>query len=109
MAGRSRSVYLGVGRAGGGGLRSRSGVPNARILMMKTMAAFSVLVLSLVGLPAMSQDGSKSLRIYWIDVEGGAATLVVTPEGGSLLMDCGWPGTRDADRIAATAKAAGLQ
>jgi glyoxylase-like metal-dependent hydrolase (beta-lactamase superfamily II) len=33
---------------------------------------------------------------------------VVTPEGGSLLMDCGWPGKRDADRIAATAKAAGL-
>jgi len=70
---------------------------------MKTIAAFLVLCLSL-----FAQDGSKSLRIYWIDVEGGAATLVVTPEGGSLLMDCGWPGTRDADRIAATAKAAGL-
>lgn len=71
---------------------------------MKTVAAFLVLCLSLFG-----QDGSKSLRIFWIDVEGGAATLVVTPEGGSMLMDCGWPGKRDADRIAATAKAAGLK
>jgi beta-lactamase superfamily II metal-dependent hydrolase len=78
---------------------------------MKTIVAFAVLCFSLMGAPAFPspQEGSTSLRIYWIDVEGGAATLVVTPEGASLLMDCGWPGTRDADRIAATAKAAGLK
>ncbi len=70
---------------------------------MKTSAAFLVLCLSL-----FAQD-SKSLRIYWIDVEGGAATLVVTPEGGSMLMDSGWPGKRDAERIAAAVKAAGLR
>jgi beta-lactamase superfamily II metal-dependent hydrolase len=49
------------------------------------------------------------LDIYWIDVEGGAATLVVTPAGESILMDTGWPGTRDAERIARTAAQAGLK
>ena len=45
--------------------------------------------------------GQPDLRIYWVDVEGGAATLIVTPEGETVLMDAGWPGFegRDADRI----------
>lgn len=73
---------------------------------MKRLLA--VLVLSLAVPAFAAPQATKSLRIYWIDVEGGAATLVVTPEGGSLLMDCGWPGKRDADRIAAAAKSAGL-
>jgi competence protein ComEC len=53
---------------------------------------------------------SKTLDIYWIDVEGGAATLIVAPSGESLLVDTGFPGSddRDAKRIAATAAAAGL-
>ena len=78
-------------------------------MIMKTIAALGVAGLFLLGGSASPQEGKKDLRIYWIDVEGGAATLVVTPEGGSLLMDCGWPGTRDADRIASAAKAAGLR
>jgi beta-lactamase superfamily II metal-dependent hydrolase len=73
---------------------------------MKKLLMFLAMTVSLTAFAAPQE--SKSLRIYWVDVEGGAATLVVTPEGGSLLMDCGWPGKRDADRIAATAKAAGL-
>ena len=42
-----------------------------------------------------------TLDIYWIDVEGGAATLIVTPGGDTVLMDAGWPGfeSRDAKRI----------
>ena len=53
---------------------------------------------------------SKALRVYFIDVEGGQATLFVTPQNESLLIDTGWPGEdgRDADRIVATAKKAGL-
>jgi competence protein ComEC len=53
---------------------------------------------------------SKSLRIYSIDVEGGQATLIVSPLGESLLVDTGWPGFdgRDAGRIADAVKAAGL-
>lgn len=52
----------------------------------------------------------KSLQIYFIDVEGGQATLVVSPSGESLLIDTGWPGYegRDADRILAAAHQAGI-
>src|SRR5437870_3365454 len=53
----------------------------------------------------------KPLEIYFIDVEGGQATLVVSPSGQSMLVDTGWPGFngRDADRIVAVAHAAGLK
>lgn len=55
-------------------------------------------------------DTPKPLQIYFIDVEGGQSTLFVTPQGQSLLIDTGWPGNdnRDADRIVAAAKAAGI-
>ena len=54
---------------------------------------------------------AETLRVCFIDVEGGQATLFVSPSGQSLLVDAGWPGFngRDADRIAATAKAAGVK
>jgi competence protein ComEC len=52
----------------------------------------------------------KTLDIYFIDVEGGAATLIVTPKGESLLIDTGFPGERDAGRIAHVAlELAGLK
>jgi competence protein ComEC len=53
----------------------------------------------------------KPLQIFFIDVEGGQATLVVSPSGESLLIDTGWPGNegRDADRILAAAHQAGLK
>jgi beta-lactamase superfamily II metal-dependent hydrolase len=56
-----------------------------------------------------TRDG-KALQIYFVDVEGGQATLFVTPAGQSLLIDTGWPGNdgRDADRIVAAAKKAGI-
>lgn len=41
----------------------------------------------------------KTLDIYWIDVEGGAATLIVTPTMESILIDSGNPGQRDPQRI----------
>jgi beta-lactamase superfamily II metal-dependent hydrolase len=48
------------------------------------------------------------LQVYFIDVEGGQATLFVTPAGKSLLIDTGWDGNngRDADRIVAAARIA---
>ena len=54
---------------------------------------------------------SRDLQIVWNDVEGGAATLIITPAGQSLLVDTGFPGNDDRDpkRIAAAARAAGLQ
>jgi competence protein ComEC len=53
---------------------------------------------------------SKTLDIYWADVEGGAATLIVTPAGESLLVDTGnpRPDDRDAKRAFEAAKLAGL-
>ena len=52
----------------------------------------------------------KTLEIYYVDVEGGAATLIVTPAGESVLVDTGWPGfeSRDAKRIQAAMKHAGI-
>ncbi len=54
-------------------------------------------LLALAACTALAAD----LRIYWIDVEGGAATLIVTPDDETILMDAGWPELegRDAERI----------
>jgi beta-lactamase superfamily II metal-dependent hydrolase len=59
---------------------------------------------------AQAAEEMKPLRVYFIDVEGGQATLFVTSDGQSMLIDTGWPGYdgRDADRIVAVAKKAGL-
>jgi beta-lactamase superfamily II metal-dependent hydrolase len=60
---------------------------------------------------AAATASAKPLQIYFIDVEGGQATLVISPSGQSLLIDTGWPGYegRDADRIVATTHQAGLK
>src|SRR5215510_9906147 len=53
----------------------------------------------------------KTLDIYVVDVEGGNAVLFVTPSGESMLIDSGNGGAaavRDAERIVAAAKDAGL-
>jgi competence protein ComEC len=64
---------------------------------------------------------SAPLEIYFIDVEGGQSTLIVTPEKHSLLIDTGWAGNgtgyspgnphdaRDANRIIAAARDAGIE
>jgi beta-lactamase superfamily II metal-dependent hydrolase len=57
-----------------------------------------------------ASEGHGKLQIYFVDVEGGQATLFVLPNGRSLLIDTGFPGFngRDANRIAAAAKQAGV-
>jgi competence protein ComEC len=54
---------------------------------------------------------SKNLEIYWIDAEGGASTLIVSPSGESMLVDTAnrTPDDRDAKRIFAAAQKAGLK
>lgn len=53
---------------------------------------------------------SKNLDIYWIDAEGGAASLIVSPSGESMLIDTGFAvGDRDAKRIYAATQQAGLK
>jgi competence protein ComEC len=54
------------------------------------------LALSALLMLGADQPG-KTLDLYFIDVMGGAATLVVTPERESLLIDSGWPGYEDRD------------
>src|SRR5690242_10539593 len=46
---------------------------------------------------AHADEKDGRLDIYFIDVEGGAATLFVTPEGESLLVDSGYPTPDDRD------------
>lgn len=54
--------------------------------------------MSLLALGAAPQE-RRGLEIVWVDVEGGAATLLRTPAGEVVLVDAGWPEDRDADRI----------
>ena len=79
------------------------------------------LLASLAGIVACAPaSADSSLQIYFIDVEGGQSTLVVTPDRHALLIDAGWAGdglgfrvgdahqARDANRIVAAARDAGV-
>ncbi len=68
---------------------------------MKNLLRAVVFFGLLTGLPLMADERDRRLDFYFIDVEGGAATLIVTPAGESLLIDSGYPdnGGRDRDRI----------
>jgi competence protein ComEC len=76
-----------------------------------TVAAVAALALA-ASSPALAQatkPDAGNLKMYWIDTEGGAATLLVSPSGESLLIDTGYPdGDRDAKRIVAAAQEAGI-
>ena len=65
------------------------------------------LILLTLSLPLFA---AKNLEIFFVDVEGGQATLVKAPGGESILFDTGWAGfeNRDANRIAAAAQKAGI-
>jgi competence protein ComEC len=70
----------------------------------------SLIVLGLLGACALF-SASRNLEIYWIDAEGGAATLIVSPSGQSMLVDTAnrTPDDRDVKRILAAAQQAGLK
>jgi competence protein ComEC len=75
---------------------------------MRSVTIQVAVILALIQ-PAGAQS-RKTLDVYFVDVEGGQATLIVSPSGESMLIDAGWSGFngRDADRIAAVAKQAGV-
>jgi glucose/arabinose dehydrogenase/beta-lactamase superfamily II metal-dependent hydrolase len=75
---------------------------------VRTVTIALVLILATLSTPGA--QAAKPLDIYFIDVEGGQATLFVTPSGESMLIDTGYPGNQDRDlnRVLATIKQAGL-
>jgi beta-lactamase superfamily II metal-dependent hydrolase len=74
---------------------------------MRRLLLLPAFVGALAGIMAAQ---SRNLDIYWIDVEGGAATLIVSPSGDSLLYDAGYAvDDRDAKRNYAVTKQAGLK
>src|SRR4029077_2823829 len=76
----------------------------------RSLAFVSALALS-VTFPAAQTRAVKTLDIYIVDVEGGNATLFVSPSGESLLIDTGNVGAaavREAGRIMAAVQDAGL-
>jgi competence protein ComEC len=77
---------------------------------MRRLSFVSVWIAGLCLLAVPGVGAAKALEIYFIDVEGGQSTLIVDPQGESLLIDTGWDdfNGRDADRIMAAAKAAGI-
>jgi len=68
------------------------------------LGAIAALLISPLAWP----QASNVLSIYFVDLEGGQSTLFVSPSGQSMLVDTGFPGERDATRIAAAAKDAGV-
>ena len=75
---------------------------------------FAAVLIAPLAAPTRAQSRadapSGNLDIYWVDVEGGAATLLIAPSGESLLVDAGWEtGGRDARRIFEVAQQAGLK
>ena len=76
---------------------------NARRAVLAAVCAACLLA------PTAAQS-PRPLDVYFIDVEGGQATLVVTPSGQSMLIDTGYPGfeDRDVNRVVAAIKQAGL-
>jgi beta-lactamase superfamily II metal-dependent hydrolase len=66
------------------------------------------LVWAVIPVLGYGAENERGLEIYFVDTEGGAATLIITPLGESVLIDCGNPGARDAERIHRVAREAGL-
>jgi len=79
--------------------------------MLKRFCLAIACLVAIAPLYLSAQSARKTLDIYVVDVEGGNATLFVAPSGQSVLIDTGNGGPaaqRDADRILAATKDAGL-
>jgi len=81
-------------------------------VMSRIVAADYRLAASVDGVPIYQRAEARDqpLAIYFIDVEGGQATLIVAPSGQSLLVDAGYgdSGGRDPKRIVEAARDAGV-
>ena len=78
--------------------------PGANGRSCLTMPLVLCIAASAIATPLLADERDRRLDIWWTDVERGAATLIVTPAGESILIDTGMPGARDPYRIARTVK-----
>ena len=97
----------------------RCRIAPSRWLRLACLLALGAIT-SAVGLDRIAEAETKTLDVYFIDVEGGQSTLVVTPDKHSVLIDTGYAGqgtgfepgdprqARDANRIVAAARDAGI-
>jgi competence protein ComEC len=51
------------------------------------------------GSTTTAPSAAGAIRIYFVDVEGGASTIIVLPSGEIIVVDAGFPGGRDAERV----------
>jgi len=83
-----------------------------RPILTVAAAAMLFLLFMVADADRAAAQARKTLDIYVVDVEGGNATLFVSPSGGSVLIDTGnlapEAAVRDAERIMAAARDAGL-
>ena len=75
--------------------------------LMQRLTLIVPLLFTLAGVLPVPAS-ARNLEIFFIDVEGGQSTLIVTPAGQSLLIDAGYAGreARDAERILAATREA---
>src|SRR3954451_17007790 len=78
-------------------------------IWMKRLAAASLIVVGGVALLVAQGRNTQPLQVWVVDVEGGKAALYVTPAGQTALVDTGFPGARDLDRIMAAIADAGVK
>jgi competence protein ComEC len=75
---------------------------------MRTILTLLLILAAPAAMP-IAQTPAKTLDIYYVDTEGGQATLFVSPTGQTVLVDTGNSGTRDPDRIMEAVHAAGVK
>jgi beta-lactamase superfamily II metal-dependent hydrolase len=83
--------------------RDCSGCLDRTFQMTRTLTVLAGVVLLIA-----TASAGAALDIYFIDVEGGQSTLIVSPTGASMLIDTGYRGGRDGERILSTIREAGL-
>ena len=73
-------------------------------------SALALLIVAVAATLVFAQNkAAKPLEIWVVDVEGGKAALYVSPTGQTAMIDTGFPGARDLDRIMAAVADAGVK
>jgi beta-lactamase superfamily II metal-dependent hydrolase len=73
-----------------------------------TAALLPIVLVTAAAILAAQGKAARPLEIWVVDVEGGKAALFVTPTGQTALVDTGFPGARDHERIMAAIADAGV-